>query len=721
MPIKVKQRDITDCGAACICSVASHYKLNLTVSGIRQLASTDQKGTTVQGLMDALDKLGFQSKGVRGELKSLLKIPKPAIAHIIVKEVLHHFVVIYRVTPAFVQIMDPADGQLHRVTQEEFKKRWSGILVILQPGEKFQPGNNTLSIASRFWTLMKSHQTTMVQAIVGALIYTLIGLTTSIYVQKIIDYVLVDGNRNLLNLMSLGMIFFLVFQVFISYQKNLLTLRTGQSIDIRLILGYYNHLLKLPQRFFDSMRVGEIISRVNDAVKIRAFINEALAAVVVNIFVVISSFALMFTYYWKLALIILLVIPFYGVIYFITNRLNKKVERTLMENSAGLETELVESLNSVRTIKGFGLEEFANTRMEIHFIRLMKTVYISGKNAIYTATSSEFISKLFTIILLWTGAGFVLDTSITPGELLSFYALIAYFTGPVSSLIGINKTVQSALISADRLFEIMDLEHVVEENLISVLPATGTITFRNVNFRYGSRGNVFTDLNLEIPEGKITAIVGESGSGKSSLIAILQKHYPIQSGNIFIGEHDLKYISLDSLRNLISVVPQKIDLFAGNVAENIAIGEYQPDVNRIISLCQTLGMLAFIEKLPQGFNTWLGENGALLSGGQKQWIAIARALYKNHTILILDEATSSLDTSSEKYIHHMTRRLLKQNKTVIVIAHRLSSVVHADKIIVLQEGKVVEEGNHAALLELSGAYGKLWRDQFPVIAEKQDD
>jgi ATP-binding cassette subfamily B protein len=400
---KIKQRDITDCGAACIASIAAHYKLNMPVARIRQMASTDKKGTNFLGLLEALQKLGFQAKGVRGEMDSLKKIPKPAIAHVVVKEVLQHYVVIYGVTDKYIEVMDPGLGKMERYALDDFKKIWTGVLVILLPGEEFKTGNQKISTAARFWALMRPHQSIMIQALVGALVYTIIGLTTSIYVQKIVDHVLVDGSRNLLNLMSIGMIALLLLQVFIGTMKSLFMLRTGQAIDAQLILGYYKHLLKLPQQFFDSMRVGEIISRVNDAVKIRSFINEALANIAVNIFILIFSFALMFTYYWKLALVVLLIVPFYSVIYSITNRLNRKVERRLMENAAELESQLVESLNSVNTLKSFGLESHANIKTETRFIGLLKTVYSSGLNSIFSGSSSEFFSRLFTIILLWVG------------------------------------------------------------------------------------------------------------------------------------------------------------------------------------------------------------------------------------------------------------------------------------------------------------------------------
>jgi len=710
---KIKQRDITDCGAACIASVAAHYKLAISVAHIRQMASTDKKGTTVLGILEAAQQLGFEAKGVKGPFESLFKIPKPAIAHIVVEGVLQHYVVVYKVNKKHVEIMDPLDGMLHRKTHEEFKKNWTGALVLLIPSESFQKGNKTASIQNRFWNLIKPQTSTLIQVLTGALIYTILGLSTAVFVQKIVDFVLVDGNVNLLNLMSMMMIVILGFQLFIGTTKTIFTLKMGQIIDTQLILGYYKHLLTLPQKFFDTMRVGEVISRINDAVKIRIFLNEVSVNFLVNIFIVTFSFLMMFTYYWKLGLLMLTVIPLYLIVYFITNKLNKKVQRTLMEDSAELESQLVESLNAVRTIKQFGAENYANEKTETRFVKLLKTGYKSNLNTVFSGTSSEFISRIITIVLLWVGATYVLSNQITPGELLSFYTLIGYFTGPVTSLINMNKTVQDAVIATDRLFEILDLEREKDHSDLALTKKNiGDIHFKNISFRYGTRANVFDDLSLVIPKGKFTAIVGESGSGKSTLISILQNLYPIQEGTVTIGKYDLKHIKNASLRQIVSVVPQHIDLFSGNIVSNIALGDYTPDMQRIIDITTHLGINDFIESLPQGFYTSIGENGLSLSGGQRQRIAIARALYRNPEILILDEATSSLDSVSEKFVLKTIEQLKKENKTILVIAHRLSTLYNADKIIVLDKGKVIEQGTHQELLLANNSvYAHLWKLQ----------
>lgn len=718
MPVKVKQRDITDCGAACLASVAAHYKLNLPVARIRQLAGTDKKGTNVLGLVEAAGKMGFLAKGVKGEWESLFKIPKPAIAHIIVKKVLQHYVVLIRTTEKYIEIMDPADGDLHKVTHEEFKKQWTGILVLIAPGEKFTIRNEKTSTPVRFWRLIKPNRSILLQSLIGALVFSVLGLSMSIYVGKLVDNVLPGGNLNLLNLLGVAMVIIIVLRLLLSFFQTIFILKTGQKIDATLILGYYQHLLRLPQTFFDNMRTGEIISRIGDAVKIRVFVNDVSISLILNIFILLVSFILMFTFFWKLALIMLFVVPFYALIYYISNRLNRKVQRTVMERAADLEAQLVESLNSAGTIKRFGLEDFSNLKTETRFVALLEIIYKSGLNVIFSSGSTSLISQLITILVLWVGAGYAISSQITPGELLSFYSVVGYFTGPVTGIIGFNRTLQDAKIAADRLFEIFDLEIEDEANKIELKPdMVNDIRFENVKFRYGTRVEVFDSLDLIIKKGEITAVVGESGSGKTTLISLLQNLYPLRSGNIRIGRYDLSHLSSQSLRRVVSVVPQKIDLFAGNVVDNIAVGDFTPDMERVIEVCDKLGMTKFIEQLPHGFNTYLGENGASLSGGQQQRIAIARALYRNPEILILDEATSSLDSLAETFVHNTLGLLRDEQKTVIVIAHRLSTINLAQRIIVLDKGVVVQDGTFAELSVTDGQFRRMWMHQNIEIQE----
>ncbi|WP_373735640.1 peptidase domain-containing ABC transporter [Bacteroides heparinolyticus] len=715
--IKIKQHDITDCGAACLASICAHYGLQFPVARIRQYAFTDQKGTNVLGLIEAANKLGLSAKGVKARFEALKIVPKPTIAHVIVNQQLQHFIVIYKVEKEHIVYMDPADGRMHKVENYDFERMWTGVLVLMEPEETFKQGNQKTSMTKKFFSLLSPHKSVMIQAVFGALVYSLLGLSTSIYVGKITDYVLVDKNLNLLNLMGVAMLVILLLRTFIGAMKSILALKTGQRIDAALILGYYKHLLTLPQQFFDTMRVGEIISRVNDAVKIRNFINNVSLDLVVNIMILLFSVGLMFVYSWKLALITLASAPLFLLIFWSFNKLNKKYQRSIMESSADLESQLVESINSISTIKRFGIEEFANLKTETRFVHLLKNTFRSIYGSIMAQGGIQFVSTAITITVLWVGSILVIDQELTPGTLMVFYSLIGYVISPIGALISSNQTIQDALIAADRLFQIMDLEREQDnDQKIALQPdMIGDISFENVSFRYGSRKEVFKELNLKIEQGKTTAVIGESGSGKTTLISLLQHIYPIQSGHIRIGDYDIAQIDNKSLRRRVGTVPQQIELFAGTIVENIAVGDLHPDMRRITDLIDQLGLRKFIERLPEGLNTFIGEHGASLSGGERQRIAIARALYKEPEILIFDEATSSLDTTAERYVKQTLEALAEQGKTVIIIAHRLTTVKDADHIVVLDKGQVVETGTHGELFKAGGIYSRLWNEVFDVL------
>ncbi|RZL54210.1 MAG: peptidase C39, partial [Pedobacter sp.] len=284
----IKQHDVTDCGAACLASIAIHYGLDMPIARIRQYASTDKKGTNVLGLIEAATRLGFSAKGVKADYDNLFSIPLPVIAHVIQNN-LPHYVVLYSIHSDYIELMDPAYGEMQKLSHAEFRQKWTGVLLMLLPGDDFTAGTERISLEKRFLYLLLPHKSILIQVLIGAVFYTILGLSSSIFLQKIVDNVLPEGNTNLLNLMGTVMIIIILLQIFINYAKTLLTIKTGQQIDARLILGYYKHLLKLPQQFFDTMRVGEIISRMNDAVKIRAFINDVLIGFAVNVFILIFS------------------------------------------------------------------------------------------------------------------------------------------------------------------------------------------------------------------------------------------------------------------------------------------------------------------------------------------------------------------------------------------------------------------------------------------------
>jgi ATP-binding cassette, subfamily C, bacteriocin exporter len=706
--LRIKQRDLSDCGAACLASVAGYYGLRIPVSRIRQYAGTDKKGTSLYGLVEAAERLHFRARAAKISGTQLRDIPVPSIFHLVLENGLQHFVVVYRIKKDRVCYMDPASGQFIKQSLPVFQKYISGVILLIMPSDRFQKGSEKKPVFVRFWQLVRPHQRLLIQALAGALVYSVLALAISVYVQKIIDFVLPDANKSLMNLLSLAMIVLLCFQIITGCLKSIMAVRTGLQIDCRLILGYFRHLLDLPQRFFDHMQVGEIISRVNDAVRIRVFINDVALSMLVNTLTMVLSITAMFIYYWKLALVMVLTVPLYVLIYLVSDRVNSKWQRKGMESAAALESQLIESIRGITTICRYNAQDYFFLKTENRVIPLLRIMYAGSRQGLLLMNITEWITGLVTIIILWYGSFLVIDRALSPGELLSFYTLTSFFTTPVQAFIGANRTMQDALIAADRLFDITDLEtENREQHFIDRYPE-GDLIFNNIHFSYGSGNPVFSGIKFRIRRNQMTAIVGESGSGKSTLLSLIHKLYTLNEGSIQIGDTDIRYISTPVIRKWITAVPQQTDLFQGNIISNIALGESEPDLERIVDICQRLGIHEFVTRLPEQYHTIVREQGINLSGGQKQKLGIARALYPDPAILILDEATSALDPESEDKVQQTLRWFYNQKKTIVIISHRLSSIMFCDSVIFLKQGSQAICGSHENLLAENEQYADWW-------------
>ena len=699
-----RQRDATDCGPACLNFIAGWHRVYLSVSQLRRWCGTDQTGTTALGLIAAAKQLGFSAKGVKGVSDALPKVPLPAIAHCLVDQRRLHYVVLVKWTAKYAEVMDPVLGRVKKWPHDRFPSIWTGVLILVAPSDSFQSGDHVVSPFRRLWRLLRPHRPVVSQALVGAVFSTILALATSIYVQKIVDVVIPDGNRQLLNLLGVAMLAVLGFKLVLGIGQSLLSLRTAQRIDAALILGYYRHLLGLPQAFFDTMRVGEITSRVGDAVKIRNFLNTAMLNVVLNPLILAFALIAMFFYSAKLALLSLVLVPANAALYWFINLRNRSFQREMMERGADFDAQLVSSLHAQPVIRRFQLEARECFKTETRLVRLLKTGWGASIAAMGAGTAGTFITSGYLIALLWLGADLVLQAGLTPGELMSCYTLAGYLTGPITSLLGLNSSVQEALIATERLFEIMDLELEVDRGTIAFGPdSTGDIRFEGVSFGHAGRAAVLHDVTLTLPARGLTVVTGPSGCGKSTLLALIQRLYMPSAGRIYIGDIDTCYFQLSSLRRHLAVVPQQTHLLSGTVLENLAPGDAEPDLQRLLQISREVGALEFIEKLPQGFFTFLTEDGANLSGGQRQRLALVRALYLAAPIVLLDEPASALDAAAEASLVRLLAQLRDAGKTIIVAAHGGALLAAADHIVRMQQGRVVAVGSGETIMLQPGA------------------
>ena len=710
----VRQNDGSDCGAAALATVSLHHRMPVGLERVRDLAGTDRVGTNLWGLAEAAEKLGFSTKAVKGSFEALQKVSLPAIAHVKTEEGLGHFVVLYRAGKRSVLVADPARG-LRKMTRDEFTGWWTGYLLLLAPEQMPTPavaGSTPLTPWCRFVSLLGCHKPILVEAFCCALLMTLLGISTAYFVQHLVDSVLVRSETRLLNALGIGMLLIVVFRTLFGVLRRYLLAHVGRKVDLTLIAGYSRHILGLPMQFFEMRRVGEILSRINDAAKVREAISGTTLTLVVDGVLVSLSLLVLWLYDAPLAAVATLFVPLLVGSVLLHHPAVKRRSREAMENAARLSAHLVEDISGVETVKAFGLERDRAEEGESRLVRLVQDVFSLQKMGISMSSSGTLVTGIAGIVILWVGGHRVIDGALTIGQLMFFYTLLGYMLGPLERLASVNLQLQDALVAVDRLYQIMDIEVEPrgEKQKVIFTGVRDGIELRNVSFKYGCRDNVLDEVDLRIPAGKTVAIVGESGCGKSTLLKLLTRFYDPTEGQILFDGVDSRDVELESLRARIGLVSQEPFIFNRTIRENIAVGQADANMQDIVAAARAAGLDGFISGLPQRYETVIGERGANLSGGQRQRLAIARALLRNPDVLIFDEATSHLDTATERAIQQSLKSTLA-GKTVILVAHRLSTIRQADVIYVMDEGQVAESGTHHELIEQDGRYSALWRAQ----------
>ncbi|MED3476587.1 peptidase domain-containing ABC transporter [Bacillus thuringiensis] len=711
----IKQNDLKDCGPACLAMISRHYGLTMPISKIREIAGTDLQGTNIQGLMKAGERLGFEVKGVKATNKNALEeIQLPAIAHIVVNGGLLHYVVIHQVKKNKIYIADPEKG-LMTYMLDEFCQIWTGILVLMNPSKNFQKGNESQNTFSRFLFLLKEQKNLLVPLFFTSIFFNLFGLLGAFYFKFLIDDIVTNQLLQTLHIVSIGIIMLYVFKVLLSYFRTHLILYLSRRIDIQLILGYYRHVIGLPMNFFETRKVGEIISRFIDASKIRDALSTVTVTLMIDTVMVTVGAILLYIHSPILFGVTLLLIPFYISIIFAFHKPYQSINREEMESNAKLTSYLVESLNGIATVKSYNAEKEVFFQTESRFVNLLKNVFKRGMLSNLQVSIKMGLELIGGTVILWVGAMQVLKGNMTIGELITYNALLAYFLNPIENLIGIQPTMQSALVAGERLNEVFDLDAEKSEeeyNKISPKQLSGKIECSNVTFRYGTRKNVLNNISFSIKPGSQVAFVGESGSGKTTISKLLMHYYESQEGDIYYDDYHIKEINRTALRDKIAYVSQESFFFSASIYENLCFGlERSVTLKEVIQVCKQAYVHEFVGELPLRYETHLEENASNLSGGQRQRLAIARALLKKPDILILDEATSNLDSTTEKHITDMLKELGLQGVTVIMIAHRLSTIQHANQIFVMGKGNIIEQGSHEELLFHKGEYYRLWKNQ----------
>ena len=666
-------------------SIARHYGIDIPLTSIREASGTSLAGTSIKGVLDACRELGFKAGAYKSDersLDSLAGLSDPVMLHVVNHLGDLHFVVLYSLSPTHARIMDPSFGKMVRMPASQLREAWTGYLVTMSP-DPDRTGRETPVPArtSVFSCLRALSAREFALMLAGSVVYIVAGICTALFLQHIIDHILPSGDSNGLARFGLLMLAIMLCTLMVGYGRVLYSLRLSITLDSHLILKYLRHLFRLPASFFVRRGAGELNARVGDAAKVRQFLVEGVSSVLTGTLILLVSFTLMFTTHWRLSLLMLTFIPVYLVLYLVADRVNRRVNRDIIEQSAVFEERTVEGIAAVRVVRYFGQGERLLRGIEKEYRLLAGRLFRGGRWADGFASAADGISKLLTLTLLTAGSSYIFSGSLTVGALVSFYSLTSWFSSPLSELVGVGASWTEARIAWERLNDITLLPP-EDEGIEGFEPRVGDdLVFDNIDFSYPGGNKLLQGFNLTLEAGRITALQGPSGCGKSSLAALLMRDYKVDSGTIRLGPHDIRLYSLEAWRRFVSIVPQDPVLVNGTLLDNIACMDPSPDVERVVRLLEELDLGPMVRELPMGLFTRVGERGCTLSGGQRQRIALARAIYREPAVLILDEATASLDPASQEVLLRRVVRFRDEGGTVLMITHNDGNAAIAEKKI----------------------------------------
>lgn len=700
----VRQHDETDCGAACMAMITAYYGSPVGVARMRDLANVDADGATMWSVAQAAETLGFHARGLQLSYDALRDIQLPAIVH----WEGYHYIVLWEVSKNGVLVGDPGIA-LRKLPAEDFKRGWTGRALELIPTAKFGSTEKIKSPFRRFWPIIRPHSSLLAEVLGASLLMSVLGLGIPLFTQTILDRVLVTAGADLLNTLLFGMLGIAVFQALLTAIRRALLVHVSTAANARLVSDFLRHVLSLPMKFFDLRRVGDVISRVGENDKIRAALVGTIPGIILDTVLALGYFGLMAFYNWSLMLVVASVVPLFVLIMAgFTPAIRRNRQEHFTKHADAWST-MIECFTGINTIKATATEPAVRWKMESQFV---ESVLVSRKGArleTISSTLAAFLQTSSAILFLWYGAKQVMAGAMTVGQLLAFTTLAASVIAPILRLVDAWDELQDVGNALDRLNDVFDAKPEEDGRTLLTLPALkGRITFDHVTFKYSSGQDkpTLAGITLDLNPGETVAVVGRSGSGKSTLAKLILGLYPPTKGRLMIDGHDLRTLNRRALRRRIGVVPQEVFLFSGTIRENIALGDPDVTFDRIVEAARLAGAHEFITGMAMGYDTKVGERGMSMSGGQRQRIALARALLRKPDVLVLDEATSALDNESERAIQRNLQEA-SRGRTTIVIAHRLSTVRNADRILVLDAGAVVEQGRHDELVGKAGLYASL--------------
>ncbi|MEA5505599.1 cysteine peptidase family C39 domain-containing protein [Halotia wernerae UHCC 0503] len=701
----IQQQSSSDCGTACLAMVSQYWGKRLSLSTLRNLARVDRTGASLQGLATAAQSLGYDVLPVRGSLNKLESHHNPWIAHW--QGI--HYIVVWKIKGDRILISDPAIGK-RWLPYRDFVDGWTGYALLLNPTERFHILKNEKVSLRRYWHILGPHRKLLRQLILASLLVQVFGLAIPLCTQVVIDQVMPLKDFATLNVLAISLLCLSIWRTILTAQRQYLLGYLANHVDINLIGNFIKYTLQLPLQFFASRQVEDIISRVQENRKIQLFLTRQVISTSIDTLMVLIYLGLMAYYNLQLTLLVLgwilpVVILTLGV-----SPVFKKASQEIFQESAGYNSSMVEMITGIATVKIAAAEQPVRRHWEKHFMRMLKARFQGQKLANRLQLTRSLINQVGNILILWFGTSLVIGGQVSLGKFVALNMLTSNVMTSVLALVGLWDEFQEVQISLERVNDILTAEP--EENpqkpLVVMPSVRGEVHFDNVSFRYqpDQERNILQNISFQVKPQQTIGIIGQSGSGKSTVVNLLAGLYSPHTGRILIDGHDIAGVSPQSLRSQLGLVLQEGLLFSGTILENITLYNSDFSLEDAIAVAKLADIHTFIQALPLGYNTQVGERGLMLSGGQRQKIAIARALIRNPGILIFDEATNGLDAESERCFQENLARM-SQQRTTFIISHRLFSVRHADHILVLDRGILVEQGNHQELMAIAGLYSHL--------------
>ncbi|MDR0333543.1 MAG: peptidase domain-containing ABC transporter [Dysgonamonadaceae bacterium] len=709
------QHDQTDCGVACLLSLVQYYGSEQSLEKLRELSGTNTEGTTLLGLYQAANQIGFDAEGCEADMQSLIEHGKPVILHIVQEKHLNHYIVCYGYADGKFIIGDPAKGIIH-YTKEELDSLWqTKACLTLSPNETFV---KTQTSRKKKWkwfaALLKEDRKLLSFSVLLGLIIATLGLAMAIFSQKLIDDILPSKEIQKLIAGIVLLTFLLFVRVGLEAVRSLFLIRQTYDFNNRIIDKFYSSLLSLPKLFFDTRKIGELVARLNDTQRVQRVILSVVGGTVIDMLTVLVSFSILFFYSWQVGVIAFVSLPFYFLLMYAFNRRIINTQREVMQGYALNESNYIATMQGIATIKNSNRIPFFRQLNRLIYGSYQEKIVKLGKINVRLSVLSGIFGVAFLIVILSYTSFLVLNEQMRLGELMAILGISGALLPAVAGLALIAIPINEAKVAFNRMYEFASLKP-EEAGTISlrVKPTmTGdfqTMEVKHLASRFAGQKQLLKDISLTVQKGECVAIVGESGCGKSTFVQVLQKFYPFESGAVTINKTiGLKDLKTEDWRNIVGVVPQDIAVFNGNVIDNILLGKEDTPEN-IEKFIIESGFMPFIQSLPQGFATILGEEGINLSGGQKQLLALMRVLYRKPQLLILDEFTSGMDRNTERFALQLLNKI-KPSVAILFVSHRLNSLKNiADKIYIFDKGIVPHFGTHEELLQIDNFYSDYWK------------